>query len=133
MNSWCKVENGVVVDGPMSWPNGIPPDQTWLPHRVEELPHTINDNLVEVAMVVSDTEVVEQKRYAPKPQEQIDSEIADLKANMQKGIDLANEKLSDESLKNKQAWQDYKDACLLILDVTELSFDLNIPQEPVDS
>lgn len=35
-NSWCKVENGVVVDGPRAWPDAIPPDASWLPHDLED-------------------------------------------------------------------------------------------------
>lgn len=35
-NSFCKVENGVVVDGPRAWPDAIPPDDTWFPHSLED-------------------------------------------------------------------------------------------------
>lgn len=35
-NSWCKVENGVVVDGPRAWADNSPPDATWLPHDLED-------------------------------------------------------------------------------------------------
>lgn len=36
MNSFCKVENGVVVDGPRAWPDAVPPDATWFPHTLED-------------------------------------------------------------------------------------------------
>ena len=35
-NSFCKVENGVVVDGPRAWPDATPPDNTWFPHTLED-------------------------------------------------------------------------------------------------
>jgi len=131
MSAWCKVENGVIVDGPRAWENNTPPDSTWLPHRLADADHTINDNFDGSVMIVGATEVVEQKQYSPKSQAQIDDEVSGIKSRAADAVAVADAKLADSSVENKAEWQSYKDAYSALLNVTALSWDYYMPSEPV--
>ena len=77
-NSFCKVENGVVVDGPRAWPDAIPPDATWFPHDLED---PGNPNEATYCYSGSHHEVrgeavVEVKEYRLYTQEELDQMAA---------------------------------------------------------
>lgn len=129
-NSWCKVIDGKVVDGPRAWGDNTPPDETWLPHRLEAPPHTINDNYLGSHLEVRGNEVVEVKEFAPKPQSQIDDEVQGIKNLATRAIEKADTMLAIPDLPNRDEWQAYRDAWALLTNITELSGDYFMPQEP---
>ena len=129
-NSWCKVENGVVVDGPRAFADATAPDASWLPHRLEDPAHTINDNFDGSHFEVRGNEVVEVKDYSPKSAEQIADEVNGFKALATTNVAKADEKLADEATTNKADWQAYRDAWQALTSITELSWDYNAPVEP---
>lgn len=130
MNSWCKVVNGQVIDGPRAWADNTPPDETWLPHRLEETPHTINDNFIGSHHEVRGNEVVEVKDYSPKPQAQIDEEIQSIKDLAAANIANADVELSNADLPNRDEWLAYREAWEALTSITALSGDYYMPPEP---
>lgn len=130
MNSWCKIENGVVVDGPRAWTDNTPPDDSWLPHRLEDTEHTINDNYVGSHHEVRDGEVVEVKDYEPKSAEQIADEIQSIKDRAASEIAFAETILANPELGNRNDWVSFKDAWSLLLNVTQLSWGYHMPARP---
>lgn len=132
MNSWCKVVDGKVVDGPRAWSENTPPDDTWLPHRLEETPHTINDNYIGSEHEVRGNEVVEVKKYSPKSAEQIADEIESIKSLAARNIQKADEKLANPELANRPAWEAYRSAWEPLLTITVLSWAYYMPSEPRD-
>lgn len=132
MNSWCKVVNGQVVEGPRAWANSTPPDDTWLPHRLEDPVHTVNDNFIGSHHEVRGNEVVEVKDYSPKPQSQIDEEIQSIKDRATQNVATADEKLADPDLPNRNEWQNYRDAWSVLTNITALSWGYHMPREPRD-
>jgi hypothetical protein len=133
-NSWCKVISGMMVDGPRAWPDNIPPDDSWWPHVLVDPPHTINDNFDGAVFQVDQSvkKVFEVNQYSPKPQEQIDSEVAQIRAMARENVDYAIAVLADEYLPNIPAWLSYKAAWDKLLDVTELSWDYDMPSRPLE-
>ena len=129
-NSWCKVVDGQIVEGPRAFPNAQAPDATWLPHSLEDPAHTINDKFDGSRFEVRGNAVVEVKLYSPKSAEQIASEVNYIKQRAAANVAMADAKLADETLENRQAWVDFKAAWALLTDVTELSWDYNMPPEP---
>lgn len=132
MNSWCKVVDGKVVDGPRAWADNTPPDGTWLPHRIEDPVHTINDNFLGSHHEVRGNEVVEVNDYAPKPQSQIDEEIQGIKDRATQNVATADGKLANPDLPNRGEWQAYRDAWYALTSITALSWGYNMPREPRD-
>lgn len=132
MNSWCKVIDGKVVDGPRAWSENTPPDDTWLPHRLEETPHTINDNYIGSEHEVRGSEVVEVKKYSPKSAEQIADEVQSIKTRAAECVAKADEKLADPDLTNRVEWENYRGAWSVLTNVTELSWGYHMPPEPRD-
>lgn len=130
MNSWCKVVNGSVVDGPRAWENNIPPDASWLPHRLHDPVHTINDNYDGSVLQVSGSEVVEVKQYSAKSSAQIADEIQSIKDTATSEMSRADSIIADPDATDKDLWQVYKDQWAEFLDVTALSWDFNFPRPP---
>ena len=130
MNSWCKVENGQVVDGPRAWNENTPPDQSWVRHRLEDQEHTINDNFDGSEFQVRDNEVVEVKKYSPKPQSQIDEEVNNIKTMAQANVEKAKERLADPDLQNRIEWENYRNAWDALTSITALSWGYRMPSEP---
>lgn len=129
MNSWCKVENNLVVDGPRAWNNNQPPDNTWLPHRIEDPDHTINDKFDGSRHEVRNNEVVEVKIYSPKSSQQIADEIDFIKTKAREEVALAEEKLLDPN-SNHEEWQKHKDAWSALINITELNSNYYMPYNP---
>lgn len=129
-NSWCKVENGQIIEGPRAWENNTPPDATWVPHRLVDPSHTINDNFDGSVFEVVGNEVIETNQYSAKPQEQIDDEVVSIKNRANQSIAKADEKLADPTVTNKEDWQAYKNAWALLTNITQLSWDYVMPSEP---
>lgn len=71
-NSWCKVENGAVVDGPRAWADNNPPDGTWLPHDLEDPGNPDEANYVYSGShhEVRGNQVVEVKEYRALTEEE---------------------------------------------------------------
>lgn len=71
-NSWCKVENGAVVDGPRAWADNNPPDATWLPHDLEDPgnPDEANYTYSGSHHEVRGNQVVEVKEYRALTEEE---------------------------------------------------------------
>lgn len=130
MSSWCKVENGQVVDGPRAWTDDVPPDSSWLRHRLEDKEHTINDNFVGSHYEVRGDVVVEVKDYSPKSAEQIADEINGLKQTAMREVAYADEKLADPELGNREEWKAFRAAWLLLTNATELSWGYFMPGRP---
>lgn len=66
-NSWCKVVDGKVVDGPRAWADNNPPDATWLPHDLEDPGNPDEANYVYSGShhEVRGNQVFEVKEYRP--------------------------------------------------------------------
>lgn len=133
MNSWCKVVNGQIIDGPRAWADNSPPDETWFPHRLEDTPHTINDNFIGSHHEVRGNEVVEVKDYAPKSQDQIDDEIRSIKNLAVVHVAKADEMLANPALSNRDEWQAFRDAWAALTNITALSWDYYMPAYPKDA
>lgn len=131
-NSWCKVVDNQVVDGPRAWHENTPPDNTWLPHSLEEPAHTINDKYVGSRLEVRGSEVVEVKMYEPKSSEQIADEINNLKKLAQEEVAYADEKLLQAGLANRTEWETHKTLWSRLLNITELSWDYRTPSRPIE-
>jgi hypothetical protein len=129
-NSWCKVENGNIVDGPRAWPDAIPPDDSWLPHRLVDVEHTVNDNFLGSVMSISGNEVLETKQYSPKSAEQIADEVNSIIARATENVAEADEKLADDNVTNKEEWRAYRNAWEQVKSVTRLGEELPMPPEP---
>lgn len=129
-NSWCQIKNGNILEGPRAWENNTPPDDTWVPHRLVDPAHTINDNFDGSVFEVVGNEVTETNQYSPKPQEQIDQEISNIKTIAVEAVSLATQKLASPEVTNKDEWQAYKDAWSLLTNITQLSWDYVMPSEP---
>ena len=133
MNSWCKVVDGQVVDGPRAWANDTPPDETWLRHTLEEPAHTVNDNFVGSHYEIRGGGVVEVKDFSPKSQAQINEEIQGIKDVAAQNVATADEKLANPDLGNRAEWQAFRDSWLLLTNITELSWYYKMPQQPRES
>ena len=121
-NSWCKVVDNQMVDGPRAWPNNTPPDSTWVPHELEETAHTINDTFIGSHFEIRDGKVIEVKDYRPKTQEEIDSELDNIKQRAATEMAAADEAIS--------LWQSYKSAWEPYLTVATLDENLVFPERP---
>lgn len=130
MNSWCKVENGQVVDGPRAWADNTPPDDTWLPHRVEDPAHTVNDNFLGSHHEIRDGEVVEVNDYAAKSSQQIAEEVNGIKSMAAQEVAYADSMLSSQDLENREEWDAFKLAWSKLLNINELSWDYVMPRRP---
>lgn len=129
-NSWCKVIDEKIVDGPRAWDLNSPPDKTWIPHIVVDPVHTINDKWDGMKLEIVNNQVIETNLYSPKSNEQIASEIQQLKNKAKAEIAYADYKLQNQSLPNRQDWEAYKIAFEQLLNITELSWDHYIPNRP---
>lgn len=118
MNSWCKVVDGKVVDGPRAWPDAVPPDATWLPHSLQETPNTPYDVFVGSHHEVFADKVVEVKDYRPKTDDEVQEELNQIKNLAQMEIDEADKKIANGE--NVAAWEEYKALWVPYLTVTEL-------------
>lgn len=126
-NSWCKLENGVIVNGPRAWDNNTPPDETWVPHRLEDPAHTINDKFLGSTFSIIGNEVIETNNYEPKTSEEIQLEINGIKDFANKMISFADKKI--ETVSNKQDWIIYKNELQTILAITVLDH-IDWPLQP---
>lgn len=131
-NSWCKVVDGQIVDGPRAWHDNMPPDATWIPHVLVDPPHTINDNWDGMKFEVVGDQVVETNLYSPKSPEQIAAEIQGIKSQATQEVAYAAGKLTDPNLNNRAEWEAFKAAWEQMLTVTELSWEHNMPPRPVE-
>lgn len=129
-NSWCKVENGAVVDGPRAWDNNSPPDNTWLPHFLEDVPNTAYDLFVGSHHEVRGDKVVEVKDYRPKTSDEINEELTQIKQMAAEAMRLADEKIQEGS--NVDAWAEYKQAWSAYTGVTTLDDTRVWPTEPME-
>lgn len=85
-NSWCKVVDNQVVDGPRAWANNTPPDSTWLPHSLEDPGNPDEANYVYSGShhEIRGNQVVEVKDYRALTEEEkaeIARQIAEREAN----------------------------------------------------
>ena len=131
-NSWCKVVDGEIVDGPRAWHDNTPPDATWIPHVLVDPPHTINDNWDGMKFEVVGDQVVETNLYSPKSPEQIAAEIQGIKSQAAQEVAYAAGKLTDPNLNNRAEWEAFKAAWEQMLTVTELSWEHHMPPRPVE-
>lgn len=129
-NSWCKIEGTTIVDGPRAWHDNTPPDDTWVPHRLVDPDHTINDNWNGSKFELIGNEVIETNLYSPKPAEQIQSEIEEIKARAAKNVAKAQAKIADPATTNKEDWDKYRVSWSLLTNITELSWAYVMPSEP---
>lgn len=131
-NSWCKVENGQIVDGPRAWNDNTPPDNTWVPHVLVDPPHTINDNWDGQKFEVVGDQVIETNLYSPKPPEQIEAEILSIKTRAVQEVAYAELKLLTPNLPNRTEWENFKNAWELMKTITELSWEHKMPARPME-
>lgn len=131
-NSWCKVVDGEIVDGPRAWQDNTPPDESWVPHVLVDTEHTINDRFVgaSFAFDVENNRVVETNNYEPKTQEQINAEVQVIKDRAASAVSVATQVLALEDLENREEWESYKAKWSLLTDITELSWDYDMPSPP---
>lgn len=132
-NSWCKIINNEIVDGPRAWHDNVPPDSTWVPHLLVDPPHTINDNWDGMKMEIVDNKVIETNLYSPKSAEQIAEEIQLIKDRAIREIAFANEKLIDPNLNKRSEWEAFKLAWEQMLTITELSWQHYMPARPIEN
>lgn len=129
-NSWCKVVNGQVVDGPRAWDNATPPDDTWLPHSLEDQPNDAYDLFVGSHHEVRGNQVVEVKDYRKKTDAEVAEELAQIKRMASNAIVNADEKIA--AGENVDAWSAYKAAWSQYVDVTTLDNNRVWPTEPME-
>lgn len=131
-NSWCKVVDGEIVDGPRAWQDNTPPDNTWVPHVIDDPEHTINDKFLGSTFVfdAENSRVVETNRYGPKTAEEIAAEVAALNSRATNYVEYAEQVLLQPELANRAAWENFKSAWEQLTDVTELSWDYYTPPPP---
>ena len=131
-NSWCKIDGTKIVDGPRAWADNIPPDGNWVPHRLVDPTHTINDNWDGSKFELIGNEVIETNLYSPKPAEQIQAEIEDIKTRAAQNVAKAEAKIADPTIENKEDWDKYRVSWSLLTNITELSWAYVMPPEPRD-
>jgi len=129
-NSWCKVVDGAVVDGPRAWPDATPPDNTWLPHSLEDQPNDAYDLFIGSHHEVRGDQVVEVKDYRKKTQAEIDDELAQINRMAADAIAKADEKIA-EGVKVDE-WTAYKTEWLQYTNVTTLDNNRTWPTEPME-
>jgi len=129
-NSWCKVVDGQIVDGPRAWDNNTPPDQDWLPHSLEEPSNTINDKYDGSRLEVRGSQVIEVKLYSPKSAEQIEDEVNSIKRQAEIEVAYATLELAKSDLPKRDEWEAFKAAWQQLTDITELSWDYKMPLRP---
>lgn len=129
-NSWCKVVDGNIVEGPRAWENNTPPDATWLPHRLEEPAHTINDKFDGSRLEVRGSEVVEVKLFSPKSAQQIQDEVNSIKQRAEIEVAYATLELAKPDLANREKWESFKAAWQQLTNITELSWNYVMPMRP---
>lgn len=121
-NSWCKVVDNKMIDGPRAWVNNTPPDDTWIPHELEETAHTDNDTFAGSHFEIRGNKVVEVKDYRAKTQEEIKAELESIKNH------AANEQLYADEMIN--LWQTYKTALEPCRTLTTLDKNVVFPERP---